>query len=101
MHYVNECKLLTFCAFCDQVIEIPFLTQHWITECEKREELRQCQRCKEIVHENDYEAHTVAQKCPPNPKSKPKCPLCKEGIEEEWRWKQHLVVEGCPENPRK
>ena len=46
LHYWKDCAYLTNCKYCDSVIEIPQLRTHWLQECEKKGELRSCQRCK-------------------------------------------------------
>jgi hypothetical protein len=52
------------------------LNIHWLSECEKKNQLKQCKKCKEIMAENIYEKHTVDLKCEANPKNEPRCPLC-------------------------
>jgi centrosomal protein CEP104 len=51
--------MLTECKHCSQVIEIETYNQHLLKECEKSTEFKQCARCKESVHSDDYEKHVA------------------------------------------
>ena len=67
------------------------LSTHWKTECDHKDKLKQCNKCKEIMPEEVLEKHTVELTCPPNPKNDPKCALCgaiipKVGNKEEDGW---------------
>mmetsp|Transcript_19685 Transcript_19685/g.14425 ORF Transcript_19685/g.14425 Transcript_19685/m.14425 type:complete len:98 (+) Transcript_19685:310-603(+) len=96
--------MLTECKFCSQVIEIASYNEHLLKECDKSTEFKQCDRCKESVHTNQYEKHVANNKCNPAKPSKAanRCPLCHEDIKSgETGWKKHLIDEKCSKNPRK
>ena len=106
LHYYKDCRYLTPCIYCQSIIEIPEMRAHWITECAKMKELRQCQRCKQIITEDIFEKHTLEQKCTPNPKDDPACTMCGTNIASvnkniQQGWKDHLIKQGCINNPRK
>lgn len=46
LHHFKDCLFLSACQYCEQVIDIPGMQEHWLTECEKKQELRKCQTCK-------------------------------------------------------
>lgn len=59
MHLANNCKFLTACEHCDQVIEISGLRDHQLEECEKKSELKQCPRCKQAIHSSIFDDHVA------------------------------------------
>jgi centrosomal protein CEP104 len=86
------------------VIEIETVNYHLLNECDKREQFRECGRCKESIHRDEYDMHTEEKACPISKPAKAaaRCPMCHCDVvpagEEGWR--RHLLEEGCPENPR-
>jgi centrosomal protein CEP104 len=46
LHLFKECVMLSPCPHCEQVVEIPTLRDHMLTECDKKDILKQCPRCK-------------------------------------------------------
>ena len=85
---------------------MPNLRDHWVQECDKKDVNRQCQRCKDVVPENQFEKHTKDKKCKPNPNNEPVCPLCKTNIaklgkDQKAAWIKHLIKDKCKSNPRK
>ncbi|CDW76992.1 UNKNOWN [Stylonychia lemnae] len=107
IHYFEDCRFFAKCQYCQMQIEINDMQNHWLSDCVKKDELRQCQRCKEVMHENKFEKHTVDNKCTPNPTNDVMCPLCGINISKlgpgkiEDKWKQHINKERCSKNPRK
>jgi centrosomal protein CEP104 len=103
IHWYKDCPMLVSCANCNQVIEILHLNEHLLRECELSNVMRQCSRCKEAVHIEEYEQHIEEQSCFPGKpaRSSNRCPLCHQdvspGVE---GWKQHILTEGCPNNDR-
>lgn len=79
IHYWKDCPMLIQCQYCQQVIEIASLREHYLAECE----------ADQITEAN--------QNLPPKT-----CPLCETGIADETEeiWRQHLLRE-CVKNPRK
>ena len=61
-------------------MEIPSIRDHLLQECDKKDELRQCLRCKQVVHRDQFEEHTQKQACMDNPDDKPVCPLCEADV---------------------
>jgi len=104
MHYWQSCPMLTSCAQCEQVIEIPTINEHLLEECEVQGTYKQCKNCKEPIAVNVYDSHVQAKNCKralPATKGS-RCPLCKKDIAPgEEGWRKHLLEEGCPKNPRK
>jgi hypothetical protein len=63
--------MLSVCQFCEQVIEIPMLTEHLLVECagrdkhpESKVKHAECPRCHLAVPETQLEAHLQAAICP-------------------------------------
>jgi len=104
MHYYKDCPMLTECRYCSQVIEIQSQNFHLLRECDKASEFKQCTRCKESIHQSEYEEHVESKQCAINKPNKVanRCPLCHKDVKPgETGWKKHLLEEGCANNPRK
>jgi hypothetical protein len=63
--------MLSVCQFCEQVIEIPMLTEHLLVECagrdkhpESKVKHSECPRCHLAVPATQLEAHIEAATCP-------------------------------------
>ena len=103
VHYWKECAMLTACALCNLVVEIPKLNEHLLRECQDKDQAGECPRCKEAVPVEELDDHIEQQSCYP---SKPlgvanRCPLCHEDIPPGVDgWKQHILTDGCPNNER-
>eukprot|EP00667_Euglena_gracilis_P002470 EG_transcript_2470 len=81
-HYEEHCPWLIACETCGQVVEIPFLQQHLVTDCEAQAPV------------------DVAATAPGR-----RCPLCAGPIDATLDpndgWIAHLLMApGCPANPR-
>ncbi|XQJ26522.1 hypothetical protein NXY56_002484 [Leishmania guyanensis] len=102
LHYVSTCPMLCPCPLCDQVTEICQLQQHLVTECEKRQLVRECPRCHEAVRATEYNEHVMAKKCIKAVPTQSVCPLCHERFKSGMEgWRYHLASSpGCPNNPR-
>uniref|UniRef100_W5LKK4 Centrosomal protein 104 n=1 Tax=Astyanax mexicanus TaxID=7994 RepID=W5LKK4_ASTMX len=76
LHYWKYCPMLCRCLHCRQVVEISSLTEHLLSECERRADFIQCFRCSEAVVRDRLTEH--AQNCSPLPVSGScnHCPLC-------------------------
>jgi centrosomal protein CEP104 len=104
LHYWQDCPMLNQCSNCEQVIEIPTLTEHLLNECEAPNKHVQCTICQLAVPQSQLSAHHKGKNCR---KALPisisnRCPLCAQDIPNgEDGWKQHLLVQGCPNNTRK
>ncbi|XP_067328917.1 centrosomal protein of 104 kDa isoform X1 [Anolis sagrei] len=105
LHYWKHCPMLTRCDFCKQVVEIASLTEHLLTECEKKDSFGKCPRCSEALPKDELPRHVKAKACNP---SKPEkvanhCPLCHENFTPgEEAWKTHLMGrDGCRLNLRR
>ena len=106
LHLFKECVMLSACVHCQQVLEIPTIRDHMLSECDKNDDLKQCPRCKQVFHQNEFEKHTKEAKCAANPEDHPVCPLCNLDISTlsknyKEAWHQHLVLNKCPKNPKK
>eukprot|EP00397_Hematodinium_sp_SG-2012_P011591 GEMP01011733.1.p1 GENE.GEMP01011733.1~~GEMP01011733.1.p1 ORF type:complete len:923 (+),score=151.66 GEMP01011733.1:427-3195(+) len=79
IHYWKDCPMLLQCDYCQQVIEIASLREHYLTECEGN-----------------------AETAKPPSISVGSCPLCETNIGEEndESWREHLLRQ-CTNNPRK
>ncbi|KAL4094416.1 hypothetical protein PRIC1_010077 [Phytophthora ramorum] len=102
-HFWASCKMLTPCKMCGQVIEIPTLNEHLLSECELQQNHRECPRCGEAITAKFYERHVSLNDCLPRvPLNRAnRCPLCHDDIAAGKKgWRRHLLEEGCPNNPR-
>ncbi|NXO20105.1 CE104 protein, partial [Cisticola juncidis] len=105
LHYWKHCAMLTRCEHCKQMLEIASLTEHLLTDCDKRDSFGKCPRCREAVPKEELPRHIKSRICHP---AKPEnvanhCPLCHENFppgEEAWRC--HLMdKDGCKMNQRR
>ncbi|XP_078001866.1 centrosomal protein of 104 kDa isoform X2 [Phascolarctos cinereus] len=105
LHYWKHCPMLTRCEHCKQVVEIASLTEHLLTECDKRDEFGKCHRCCEAVLKEELPKHIKIKACNParSEKLANRCPLCHENFTPgEEAWKSHLTgPAGCTMNLRK
>lgn len=70
MHFWRDCPMLMPCTMCDQVVEISFLREHLLSECENAEA--------------PSEARGIAEGT---------CPLCAEAVPaDDEGWNDHLLV---------
>lgn len=96
LHCFKECKYLTPCRYCNQVIEIPELPKHYIHTCMERNLFKECEECNEVIIKIKEEDHKkVCTKMLTT-----KCGLCGQKMEGKLRYKEHLLKDGCPNNPR-
>ncbi|NXK36275.1 CE104 protein, partial [Piprites chloris] len=105
LHYWKHCPMLTRCEHCKQMLEISSLTEHLLTECDKRDSFGKCQRCSEALPKDELPKHIKSRICNP---AKPEnvanhCPLCHENFPPgEEAWKSHLMdQDGCKMNQRR
>ncbi|XP_067423204.1 centrosomal protein of 104 kDa isoform X2 [Emydura macquarii macquarii] len=105
LHYWKHCPMLTRCEHCKQVVEIASLTEHLLTECDKKDGFGKCQRCSEALPKEELPKHVKGKICNP---AKPEkvanhCPLCHENFAPgEEAWKSHLMgKDGCKMNLRR
>ncbi|XP_012375821.2 LOW QUALITY PROTEIN: centrosomal protein of 104 kDa [Dasypus novemcinctus] len=105
LHYWKHCLMLTRCDHCRQVVEISTLTEHLLTECDKKDEFGKCYRCSEAVLKEELPRHIKTKDCNPAKSEKlaNRCPLCHENFSPgEEAWKAHLMgPAGCTMNLRK
>ncbi|XP_073759553.1 centrosomal protein of 104 kDa isoform X2 [Callorhinus ursinus] len=105
LHYWKQCLMLTRCAHCKQVVEISSLTEHLLTECDKKDGFGKCYRCSEAVLKEELPRHIKTKECNPAKPEKlaNRCPLCHENFSPgEEAWKAHLMgPAGCTMNLRK
>ncbi|XP_069731112.1 centrosomal protein of 104 kDa [Phaenicophaeus curvirostris] len=105
LHYWKHCPMLTRCEHCKQVVEIASLTEHLLTDCDKKESFEKCQRCSEAILKDKLPKHFKSKTCNP---AKPEnvanhCPLCHDNFSPgEEAWKSHLTGrDGCKMNQRR
>nr|KAF6377522.1 centrosomal protein 104 [Myotis myotis] len=105
LHYWKHCLMLTRCGYCRQVVEIASLTDHLLTECDKRDGFGRCCRCSEAVPKEELPRHVASKDCHPAKPEKlaNRCPLCHENFAPgEEAWKVHLMGPvGCAMNLRR
>ncbi|XP_044523575.1 centrosomal protein of 104 kDa [Gracilinanus agilis] len=105
LHYWKHCPMLTRCEHCKQVVEIASLTEHLLTECDKRDDFGKCHRCCEAILKEELPRHIKIKACNParSEKHANRCPLCHENFTPgEEAWKSHLTgPAGCTMNLRK
>ncbi|NXL21105.1 CE104 protein, partial [Setophaga kirtlandii] len=105
LHYWKHCPMLTRCEHCKQMLEICSLTEHLLTDCDKRDNFGRCPRCREAVPRDELPRHIKSRICNP---AKPEnvanhCPLCHENFPPgEEAWRPHLMSrDGCKMNQRR
>ncbi|XP_059343640.1 centrosomal protein of 104 kDa isoform X2 [Ammospiza nelsoni] len=105
LHYWKHCPMLTRCEHCKQMLEICSLTEHLLTDCDKRDSFGRCPRCREAVPKDELPRHIKSRICNP---AKPEnvanhCPLCHENFPPgEEAWRSHLMSrDGCKMNQRR
>ncbi|NXJ92107.1 CE104 protein, partial [Corythaixoides concolor] len=105
LHYWKYCPVLTRCEHCKQIVEIASLTEHLLTDCDKKDSFGKCQRCSEALPKDELPKHIKSKTCNP---AKPEnvanhCPLCHDNFSPgEEAWKSHLMGNnGCKMNQRR
>ncbi|XP_042687698.1 centrosomal protein of 104 kDa isoform X3 [Centrocercus urophasianus] len=82
LHYWKRCPMLTRCEHCKQVVEIASLTEHLLTECDKKDSFGKCQRCSEAFPKDELPKHVKSRTCnaakPENVANH--CPLCHDNF---------------------
>ncbi|XP_016415245.1 centrosomal protein of 104 kDa-like isoform X2 [Sinocyclocheilus rhinocerous] len=105
LHYWKHCPMLQRCLQCRQVVEIASLTEHLLTECERRADFTQCPLCSEALTRDKLTEHAQSAACNPTASGENcnHCPLCHENVTSgEEGWKSHLMgIEGCKQNSRR
>jgi centrosomal protein CEP104 len=101
-HYIQDCPMLYQCPHCSQVVEIPVLHQHYLTECDAKGKFKKCPRCKEAILVSQYHGHITSKSCKVPGNGSARCPLCGVTINSsEESWKKHVLEgKGCKKNPR-
>uniref|UniRef100_A0A8B9RS60 Centrosomal protein of 104 kDa n=1 Tax=Accipiter nisus TaxID=211598 RepID=A0A8B9RS60_9AVES len=105
LHYWKHCPMLTRCEHCKQVVEIASLTEHLLTDCDKKDSFEKCQRCSEALPKDELPKHIKSKTCN---SAKPEnvanhCPLCHHNFSPgDEAWKSHLMgKDGCKMNQRR
>ncbi|RXN34496.1 centrosomal protein of 104 kDa-like [Labeo rohita] len=63
LHYWKHCPMLQRCLQCRQVVEIASLTEHLLTECERRADFTQCPLCSEALTRDKLTEHAQSAAC--------------------------------------
>lgn len=65
-----------------QVVEVASLTEHLLTECDRKDGFAQCHRCSEAVAKDALPSHVKTKGCSPAKPEKlaNRCPLCHENF---------------------
>ncbi|XP_051895592.1 centrosomal protein of 104 kDa isoform X2 [Pristis pectinata] len=63
IHYWKHCPMLRRCEHCKQVVEIASLTEHRLTECDKKDSFGKCPRCGEAIAREDLQEHLKVKNC--------------------------------------
>eukprot|EP00731_Ephydatia_muelleri_P035521 Em0131g8a len=103
-HYLTECPMLAQCTHCSQVVEIPELKNHWLTECEEEGGgFKECPNCRvaiptalqhpcasQHVHSSDQSPFKCLPALPPSGSTR------RHGMEGAFTW----YLKSCAMNPR-
>ena len=103
IHYWKDCPMLVACLQCSQIVEILHLNSHLLRECELKDLIGQCTRCKEAINMDEFENHLEENACLPakHPSKANRCPLCHDDVDPgQSGWLKHILSEGCPNNDR-
>ena len=49
LHCFKECKYLTSCRYCAQMVQIPELNKHYVFDCKQRNLFKSCEYCNESI----------------------------------------------------
>ncbi|KAK2526892.1 Cep104 [Columba livia] len=63
LHYWKHCPMLTRCEHCKQVVEIASLTEHLLTDCDKKDSFGRCHRCSEALPKDELPKHLKNKTC--------------------------------------
>jgi hypothetical protein len=103
-HQFKDCPMLIACFKCKQIVEISGLNEHFLNECDFKNEFKLCAKCREPVLNEDYENHISSNKCNKYQDDKLyiRCPLCHNDFQPVGKvgWEVHLLQQICPNNPR-
>ncbi|KAI3631787.1 hypothetical protein MIR68_010260 [Amoeboaphelidium protococcarum] len=102
-HYQKECTMLTSCRYCNMIVEIQSLDQHYKLDCSEGH-LEQCPKCMLYMDTPRMKVHQRVKKCKIAKFGDVKCYLCGQVIglvsNREDAFYKHLMVEGCPKADR-
>ena len=62
-HFWEECPVLLKCDKCGQVVEIALYDDHFLSECDRDDVYKRCERCLHAIPEDKYAYHLKAKKC--------------------------------------
>ena len=103
-HQFKDCPMLIACFKCKQIVEISGLNEHFLNECDFKNDFKLCAKCREPVLNEDYENHINSNKCNKYQDDKLyiRCPLCHKDFQPIGKvgWEVHLLQQTCPNNPR-
>ncbi|KAI3652197.1 hypothetical protein MP228_003500 [Amoeboaphelidium protococcarum] len=102
-HYQKECPMLTSCRYCNMIVEISSLDQHYKLDCSEGH-LEQCPKCMLYMDTPRMKVHQRVKKCKIAKFGDVKCYLCGQVIglvsNREDAFYKHLMVDGCPKADR-
>lgn len=97
MHCFRDCVYLCKCRYCEAVIEIPQLHQHYLKECSESRNFKKCAECGLSLHLKEIEKHE-AEECMRKPVIM--CPLCTANFIGKAELSKHILAHACPNNER-
>ena len=90
--------MLASCPACGQVIEGNQVSEHLLTECEKRADYMECKTTGLAIGKTAFVDWQASSQCMAPPTGHTCCSLCYDPVPDDG-WKVHLTRQ-CPENPR-
>jgi hypothetical protein len=75
-HFQSECPMLLSCPLCQLPVEIRDINDHLVDDCQHRERVSRCPKCRCAFRSDAIDAHVQANKCVAASHDTIECSLC-------------------------